>query len=392
MHAKRLTAIACWGLVWLSLHGMIFAAEPAAAGLDAGALARIAPRMQQFVDQHQAAGVVTLVARHGHVAHVAAVGLADIEKRQPMRTDSLFLIASMTKPITATALMILVDEGKLSLDDPVAKYIPPFRDVTVNGQPLERAITVRHLLTHTSGIASDQRNRGSLAETVESLAKQPLKFQPGAQWMYGPGLTVCGRLIEIVAQQPFSGFLQTRIFQPLKMADTTFFPTAAQQQRLARLYKPSKSKKGLEQAGHWLLDVSGRSSPNPSGGLYSTAGDLARFYRMIVRGGESDGVRIVSQKAVQEMTRIHTDDLKTGFTTGNGWGLGWCVVREPQGVTRMLSPGTCGHGGAFGTQGWIDPRRDMIFVMLVQRMDFGNGDASELRDAFQQLAVEAVRN
>ena len=284
----------------------------------------------------------------------------------------------MTKPVTATALMILCDAGKLSLDDPVSKHLPAFKNVTVDGRPPEKELTVRHLLTHTSGISSDQRNRGSLAETVDQLAQQPLKFQPGSRWMYGPGLTVCGRLIEVVAQQPYEKFLAERILQPLKMVDTSFHPTPAQRARLARLYKPGPDKKSLAAATHWLVEVSEKDSPNPSGGLFSTASDMVRFYQMVLNGGELDGVRVVSARAVQEMTRIQTDDLKTGFTDGNGWGLGWCVVRNPQGVTAMLSPGTYGHGGAFGTQGWVDPQRQMIFVLLVQRTDFGNGDASDL--------------
>jgi CubicO group peptidase (beta-lactamase class C family) len=138
------------------------------------------------------------------------------------------------------------------------------------------------------------------------------------------------------------------------------------------------------------VDFSKASSPNPSGGLFSTAQDMGRFYQMILNGGELDGRRIVSQEAVQQMTTLQTGELKTGFTTGNGWGLGWCIVREPQGVTKSLSPGTFGHGGAFGTQGWVDPERNMIYVLMIQRTNFGNSDASDLRGAFDQTAVETL--
>jgi CubicO group peptidase (beta-lactamase class C family) len=193
-----------------------------------------------------------------------------------------------------------------------------------------------------------------------------------------------------VSGKPFDEFLAERIFRPLKMADTTFHPSPAQQQRLARLYQPGEGGKSLAPTTHWLTDVSPDKSPNPSGGLFSTAGDMARFYQMILGGGESDGQRIVSAAAVREMARIQTDDLKTGFTDGNAWGLGWCLVRQPQGVTAMLSPGTFGHGGAFGTQGWVDPQRQMIFVLMIQRTGFGNGDASEVRRTLQELGVQAV--
>jgi CubicO group peptidase (beta-lactamase class C family) len=174
------------------------------------------------------------------------------------------------------------------------------------------------------------------------------------------------------------------------MTETTFHPSAEQQKRLARLYKPSEDKKSLQGATPWLTDLSPDRTPNPSGGLFSTARDMAQFYQMVLNGGELGGRRILSPEAVKEMTTVQTGDLTTGFTPGNGWGLGWCVVRQPQGVSRMLSPGTFGHGGAFGTQGWVDPQRKMIFVLLIQRTEFGNSDASAIREALQENAVAAT--
>jgi CubicO group peptidase (beta-lactamase class C family) len=229
-----------------------------------------------------------------------------------------------------------------------------------------------------------------LAETVEALAAEPLQFQPGEKWQYSPGLTVCGRVVEIVAGMPYEQFLAERIFKPLGMNDTTFHPTPEQQKRIAVLYKPGPEGKSIEPTEHWLSALTPDRSPNPSGGLFSTAADLARFYQMILGGGRLGAARVVSEDAVREMTRLQTDDLKTGFTSGNGWGLGWGIVRQPQGVTEMLSPGTFGHGGAFGTQGWVDPERRMIFVLLIQRTGFGNGDESDIRAALQRLAVEAL--
>ena len=334
--------------------------------------------------------MVTLVARKGRVVHLEAVGLADVEKQTPMRTDSLFAIASMTKPVTATAVMILKDEGKLAIDDPVSKYIPEFKDAALEDGPAKRQITLRDCLTHTSGLVGSQRGERTLDETARMLAKRPLGFQPGTDWRYSPGLNVCGRVIEAASGRPFDEFLRERIFRPLKMIDTTFCPTPDQRKRLATVYRPGPDKGSFALAEHWLMADRCQRAPNPSGGIVSTAADMARFYQMVLNGGQLDGRRIVSKASVDEMTRLQTGDLETAFTPGNGWGLGWCIVRRPQGVTAMLSQGTFGHGGAFGTQGWVDPKREMIFVLMIQRTGFGNGDASEIRKAFQQLAVDAL--
>jgi CubicO group peptidase (beta-lactamase class C family) len=366
--------------------------DPAEVGMDAAALARIPVRMQAFVDQKQIAGAVTLVARAGRVVHLEAVGHADCETARPAEKDTMFAIASMTKPVTATAVMILQDEGKLSVDDPVSKYVPQFKNVTLDGKPPQREITLRDLLTHTSGIGGGQQNQGSLKRTVELIAAEPMQFKPGSQWKYSPGVTVCGRVIEVASGQPYDEFLAQRIFRPLKMVDTTFYPDAGQQKRLATLYKPTPDKQSIEPARHWLSELSPERTPNPSGGLFSTASDLARFYQMILGGGQLDGQRIVSPEAVRQMLTVETGDLTTGFTPGNGWGLGWCIVRQPQEVTQMLSPGTFGHGGAFGTQGWVDPARQMIFVLMIQRTGFGNSDGADIRGEFQRLAVEAIRD
>jgi len=367
-------------------------ADPCAAGMDAAKLAQIAERMNEFIADQQVSGSVTLVARGGRIVHLGAVGCADMENERPMCRDTIFAIASMTKPITATAVMILQDSGKLSVDDPVSKYIPQFREVSIDGKRASREITIRDLMTHTSGVGGSQRNQGSLQRTVELIAEQPFQFQPGSKWKYSPGLTVCGRVVEVASGQPFDRFLDERIFRPLKMVDTTFCPTPLQRDRLAQLYKPSADKKSIQATAHWISELSEDRTPNPSGGLFSTASDMARFYQMILNGGQLDGERIVSEAAVRQMTNVQTGDLITGFTPGNGWGLGWCIVREPQGVTRMLSPGTFGHGGAFGTQGWVDPVREMIFVLMIQRTGFGNGDASDIRGKFQEIAVQAIRD
>ena len=356
-------------------------------GAKVNMLEQIPAAMRAFVDKKKVSGIVTLVANRKGVLHLVAVGYADLEQKFPMKANTLFAIASMTKPITGTAVMILKDQGKLSLDDPVSKYIPEFKSASLKSGLPKRPITIRDLVTHTSGLVGSQQNAGSLKETAIALANRPLGFEPGTKWQYSPGLTVAGRIVEVVSGQPFDVFLRKRIFGPLKMNDTTFHPTAAQQKRLAKIYAPGKDGKSLVATTSWIAKVDPKRSPNPSGGLFSTAADLAKFYRMVLNGGELDGTRILSAAAVNDMTTILTGDLKTGFTDGNGWGVGWCVVRKPQGVTAMLSPGTAGHGGAFGTQGWIDRKNNRIYVLMIQRSGFGNADGSDIRGTFQKLAA-----
>jgi CubicO group peptidase (beta-lactamase class C family) len=360
---------------------------------DPAALAKIAPRMQQFVDDKQIAGAVTLIALRGKIVHLDAVGWADIAAKRPMTRDNLFAIASMTKPITATAILILQDEGKLSVNDPVSKFIPQFKDARLADRPLAREITIRDLMTHTAGL-SPPTGKGSfgersLRETAELIAAAPLQFEPGSKWKYSDGITVCGAIIEAVSGKKYDEFLTERIFRPLGMNVTTFYPDL---RRVATMYHRTASG-DLEAVMRRVPPAGGGDlpTPNPSGGLYSTASDIARFYQMILDGGQFDGKQIVSRAAVEQMTHVQTGDLVTGFTPGNGWGLGWCIVRQPQGITKMLSPGTFGHGGAYGTQGWVDSKRQMIFVLMVQRSDFPNSDASDVRRAFQQLAAAAMR-
>jgi CubicO group peptidase (beta-lactamase class C family) len=355
-------------------------------------IAAISQTMERYIAAGEITGAVTLVAEHGDIVHLGAVGLANAEKQTPMGDDTLFGVMSMTKPITATALMILVDEGKLSVDDPVEKYIPAFADAkTSAGEPVH-GLTIRRLLTHTSGLVGDQGCEDSLEATANMLAKRPFGFQPGTKWEYGPSMNVCGRIIEIVSGQSYEQFLTERIFKPLGMNDTTFHPTPEQHARMAELYQKVAADNSLAPAERWSGSGEPGSVPNPSGGLFATAENMSRFYQMILDGGEWSGNRIVSEKAVRDMTTVQTGELVTGFTPGNGWGLGWCIVREPQNVTGMLSPGTFGHGGAYGTEGWVDPVKGRIFVLMIQRSDMGNTDASDIRKDFQQVAADRLES
>ena len=353
-------------------------------------IATIDAAMLEFVEQGRISGAVTLVADDSETIHLGAVGLADIDSARKMSPSALFSIASMTKPIAATSLMILQDEGKLNVDDPVSKYVPAFANVKLkDGSAPRRPITIRDVLTHTAGLAGNQIFSGSLERAVTELAERPLAFEPGTRWQYSPGLNVAGRIIEIVSEQPLQDFLKERIFLPLHMTNTTFFPNARQRERIASLYGPGDSG-SLIAVDNRIADPSTVTAPNPSGGLFSTAHDMSQFYRMVLNGGKLPGTRILSEDAVRQMTSPQTEDLRTGFTPGNCWGLGWCIVREPQGVTAMLSSGSFGHGGAFGTQGWVDPKTKTIYVLMIQRTGMGNSDASDIRKTFQQLASDAT--
>ena len=360
-------------------------------------VAAISESMRRFVDEREIAGAVTLVATPDRTLHLDAVGKADIEEGTPMLADAIFWIASMTKPILATLMLMLQDEGKLSVDDPVEKYLPEFKNLkTGDGKPAR--VTIRHLLTHTSGLGeitpAQAREIKKLEGLIPLYVAKPTLFVPGTKWVYcQSGINTAGRIAEVVSGMTFDELAQKRLFDPLGMKDTTFYLTDKQLPRLAKTYKRS-AKGELEIAPIGLLNGKAPTSrdrfPAANGGLFSTAPDYARFCQMVLKGGEYEGKRYLSPKAVQQITTIQTGDLKTGFTPGNGWGLGWCVVRQPQGVTAMLAPGTFGHGGAYGTQAWIDPVKKRIYVLMVQRANFANSDASEVRRAFQEAASSAV--
>lgn len=378
------TAVA--GLLSLFVVAQVWALPPAA-GADSPAppvVPAISASLQQFVDRGDLAGAVALVAQRGKLVHLGAVGYADVETERPMRPETLFSIMSMTKPVAAAAALICCDDGKLSLDEPLARWLPEF------DQPPNITITLRHVLTHTSGLFSDQRNTGTLAETVARLAKQKLQFEPGARWLYSPGLTVAGRAVEVASGLPFDEFVDKRICQPLKMSDTHFRLLSDDEKRLAATYAYNSRDKVLSPVQINFLGPMETRSPNPSGGLYSTAPDLHRFYQMLLGRGELDGVRILKPETVDEMRRPQTGELKAGFVPGSAWGLGVGLVQQPQGITAMLSPGTFGHGGMLGTQAWADPQRQAVLILLIQRAGLPNSDASEYRLAFQQAAAAAL--
>ena len=395
------------------LAASLFAASPvivkdsSQTGLDPDRLAQIPARMQQFVDQGTAAGIVTLVARHGRVAALDAVGYADLETKQPMKADNIFQIHSMTKPVVAIAAMMLAEENKLLLGDPVEKYLPEFRGQWVaeskSAQAMSlrrpvRVVTLRDLMTHTSGMSTNPPEaikelhgalHKTLAEVVLVESQQPLDFDPGTKWQYSNnGIAALARVIEVVSGVAFEKFLEARIFQPLGMKDTYIFPPKEKHHRIPRAYilKEGKSVKyTADPLGEGVMKFrEGAKYPLPEGGIYSTASDLYLLYQMMLNKGQYNGVRFLSSASVETMTRVHTGDLTTS-QPGAGWGLGWFVIKDGSATSSPLSPGTYGHGGRYGTFCFIDPKEDLIGIFMIHRE--GGGDE---RQAFIAMAESSV--
>ena len=383
-------------MIAAALTTITLAAAPILPGIGAA--------MQAMIDQNEIAGAVTVVVTKDKVLHLEGTGFADVPSRQPMTADSLFWIASMTKPITGTAVLMLQDEGKLNITDPVAKYLPEFARLrTPSGRPAN--LTIAQILTHTSGLGEASGPAAQAAKTLADLVPiwlaAPMQYEPGEKWRYTQsGINAAARIVEVVSGQSFDVFLEKRLFHPLGMNQTTFYPTAAPQAEHVTAYQKAPE-------GGRLLPVPPRHEfgahnrpPLGNGGLYSTAHDYARFCQMLLQGGRYQGRRYLSPAAMQYLSTPQTGDLPTGFfqsdTFGQfgrnyGWGLGTSILKTPHdGVTAMLSPGTYGHGGAWGTQAWIDPVKGVAYVLMVQRANFPNSDASAVRQAFQAAAARAL--
>jgi CubicO group peptidase (beta-lactamase class C family) len=373
------------------------AAEPEGAGMSAARLARIPVRMREFVDAAKTAGVVTLVMRHGKVAEFDAVGFQDLESKTPMRTDSIFHLASVTKPITCAGIMILVDEGRVSLIDPAEKYLPEFKGLKVNpcgslsglncdAVPATRPINMLDLMTHTSGLPGSAPVSGTpstLAERVAGVSRATLLFQPGTAWNYSNiGIAALGRIIEVVSGQPYDRFLEERIFRPLEMKDTFFFVPDDKAGRMASVYT-------YEPGGLKKVPMAAARFPAPEGGLLSTAGDIARFHQMMLNKGTLDGQRVLSAAAVEAMTTSYTGEMKAGFAPGVGHGFGFEVVREALGTYRYNSIGSFVKGGAYRTYGWVDPAKDLVGIIFMQRTN-GGGDVADEINAFMAMAAAAI--
>jgi CubicO group peptidase (beta-lactamase class C family) len=368
----------------------LMAGKPEDAGLSAERLGRVREAVKRSLDAGSPSGAVTLVARRGRIVHLEAHGLMDLESRKPMAKDGIFRLASMSKPITAAAVLMLVEEGKVRLNDPVSRFIPEFKGMKVAvprpGPPgafdvvsASRDITVRDLLTHGSGLssgglgASKTPERGAhdtLATYIPKLGAVPLDFQPGTLWRYSglAGFDALSRIVEIASGQAYDRFLRERLFDPLGMKDTGFYWSPAAAPRLVTLYRRTPDGK-LER----VPDQNGLSSPtyfSGAGGMVSTAEDYAQFAQMLLNGGELNGRRYLGKRTVESMATNHTGDMVNGQfgrpARGMGFGLGVQVVEDPAASGLAQSKGSWGWAGGYGTNVNIEPAEQMVTIMMMQ--------------------------
>ena len=387
-------------------------AEPEAVGLSIERLSRIGKAMEAHVAEKKIAGGVVLLARHGKIAHLGVYGMMDVEAGKPMTPDAIFRIASMTKPITSVAVMMLYEEGHFRLNEPVSKFIPAFKEMTVmppesdkdstKPVPATRQITIWNLLTHTSGLTYHWNERlgpqyadanithgllqdeSTLAEKMKVLATIPLLHQPGAGNEYGLSIDVLGYLVEIVSGMSLDAFFSERIFKPLGMEDTHFFLPEAKRERIATVYERTKDgpikRKSQEPTVEGSLIYSAdypyngpRTYFSGGGGLVSTASDYARFSQMMLNGGKFNGVRLLSRKTVELMTVNQLADMDVDY----GFGLGFSVVRGESDLNEVGSVGTFGWSGFFFTNFFIDPQEQMIGIFMCQLHPSGGLDLGE---------------
>ena len=408
------TAARCALLVIL-LAGSLVAAGPTAkpeeVGLSAARLQRITDMVQRRIAAGDLAGAVTIVARRGKVAHLSAQGVMDLTSKQPMTPASMFRIASMTKPVIGVAIMMLVEEGKLHLNDPVARYIPQFANMKVaiarpatGGSegpsfytvPAQRAITIKDLLTHTSGLGSGpmgdseiarvaRKDGEKLSDYIPRLGGTVLEFQPGSRWTYSPGagFETLGRVIEIASGVPLDQFFQTRIFDPLGMRDITFWPTDAQMPRVASVYQ--RTPAGLTKSTMPNDTMSRNVYFRGSGGLYSSAEGYVPLGIMLSNGGEMNGKRLLSRKSVEMLGAVHIPDTLPGRPAGEGFGLSVRVLTNHAARNTLLSDGSYGWSGAQGTHFFVDPKEQLVGVLMIQ-----TPNVTEIRGEFEDLVAQSI--
>ncbi len=396
------------------------AAAPGDVGLSGARLARIDRMLQGHVEAGELAGAVVLVARRGKVAHFEALGRMAGEAGDgvPMRRDSLFGIASMTKPITSTAVMMLYEEDRIQLQDPISRYIPAFAEMKVlvvdEGQsgpdatytlvPAARQITIHDLLRHTSGLTYDFMNPGpvgriyreelepdpeaTLADLVNKLAELPLAAQPGSSFVYGLSTDVLGYLVEVVSEQPFEEFLEQRIFKPLAMSDTAFWASPEKIDRLVTLYAAGEDGK-VKPAVHPYFRGYREPPAAPLGGagLVSTAADYGRFLQMLLDGGRANDVRLLSRKSVELMTTGNLGELRRGFFTGYDFGLGFAIRADLGQSGSLGSVGEYAWSGVFNTSFFVDPHEEMFAVLMTQVSPL---DHLDLGSRFKKLVYQAI--
>ena len=393
-------------------------AKPEDVGLSSERLARITEMMKRHIAAGHISGAVTLVARHGRIAHFEATGVTDIESKQPMQKDSVFRIASMTKPVTGVAIMMMMEEGKLSITDPVSKYIPSFRELRVAVDeprrgpapvdqpadapkfytvPATREVTIRDLLTHVSGLVSGPMSNSdirrpeiarkptdTLADYVPRLGKTALEFQPGSRWAYSAqaGFDTLGRIVEITSGMPFDQFLRQRVFEPLGIKDAAFYPTETLGPRLVTAYQinpkggitKNQNSSGMQSKVYFM----------GSGGLITTAEEYAKFAQMLVNGGELNGKRLLSPRTVTYMSSVYVPDTFPGRIPGEGFGLSVRVVNQGGASSARASDGSFGWSGAYGTHFWVDQKEDLIAIMMIQT------PVRDMRPEFENAVMQAI--
>ena len=396
--------------------------KPEEVGMSSERLSRIRVAMQRYVDRKEVPGVVTLVARRGKVVHFDAIGFRNAETQAPMTTDTIFRIASMTKPIASVALMMLYEEGYFLLNDPISRWLPEFADMKVAmpappaerlGTPYKlvpaaRPITIKHVLTHTAGLPNTYRGftiaeytkavakvkpDETMADRLKRIAKLPLNFHPGDAWEYGPGTDVVGALVEKMSGMSLDEFFRKRIFEPLGMKDTHFYLPSEKVARLVALYQPNaeanntiKLTEAPTAESRWVKEP--HTMFSGAGGLVSTAADYVRFHQMMLNGGELNGVRLLGRKTVELMTTNHVGDLQVWLTgPGYGFGLGYSVIKDVGQAALTSSIGTYGWGGAFCTYFWVDPVEEMVGVVMTQVSPYTH---LNIRQEFQVLANQAI--
>ena len=420
---KKLMAVVFCAVLVLPLSAATPTARPEEVGLSAERLKRVTELVQRHLDAKSFSGAVTLVARNGRIGHFEAHGLMDLESKKPMQKDSIFRIMSMTKPVVGVAIMMMIEEGKVRLNDPVSRFIPSFKDLQVGvaipapaggrgaapapaaaaggrgappryySVPAEREITVRDLLTHTSGLASGQVSNGSaqplaasptekLADYIPRLGKSVLEFQPGSRWAYSAaaGFDVLAHIVEIASKMPFDQFARQRIFDPLGMKDTGFAPQE-NNPRTATLYQ--RGQDGALRKGNAPGFMNGIYFSG-GGGLYSTPEDYLQFGMMLVNGGQHNGKRLLAPRTVETMASIAAPDTLPGRPRGESYGLSVRVVNEPIARNTFLSQGSFGWSGAYGTHFWVDPKERLVAVVMTQ-----TSNQEFLRD-FENMVMQAV--
>ena len=394
--------------------------EPESAGFSSKRLARVDKALQGYVDRGEVAGVVGLIARSGRVVYHKSFGHRDAEAQAPMSNDTIFRIASMTKPIASVAAMMLWEEGRFQLRDPIAKYLPEFSRMQVatavessdqarvpyKTMEATRRITIQQLLTHTAGLPNPyrgvtrdlydevRRNRepgGTVGDYVRALATLPLNFEPGERWEYGPATDVVGRLVEVLSGMTLDEFLQRKVFEPLGMADTHFYLPQSKLPRLAALYRPGEDgrielQERPDENSRWVKEPHVYFSG--AGGLVSTTADYFRFHQMMLNGGELDGVRILGPRTVRLMTANHTGDKSIWLRgPGSGFGLGYAVVTDQGPSALPGAEGTYSWGGAFCTVFWVDPADELVGILMTQVRPYTH---LNIRKDFQTLTYQAL--